>query len=102
MEEQSVNASEIPWKQTAAGQQRKILRCGPDGKPRVALIKLEPGFEMAEHSHDFAENHYVLEGMYESQGTEYAAGVYHFIPGHASHGPVRSPGGARILVSWER
>jgi anti-sigma factor ChrR (cupin superfamily) len=104
MQERSVNVSTLPWddaKDYPAGLRRKILRTGPDGKPRVALIRLEAGFQMAAHSHDLAENHYVLEGMYESLGKEYASGSYRYIPRHASHGPVRSNAGALILVTWE-
>ncbi len=104
MPEESIHESSAPWKAPAegpAGLRRKILRIDPDGKPRVALIELEPGFEMEAHAHDLAENHYVLEGMYESPGKEYAKGSYRYIPRQQSHGPVRSHAGALILVTWE-
>ena len=105
MEERSINATTVSWEAAGDypdGLRRKTLRAGPDGKPRVALIKLEPGFEMEAHSHDLAENHYVLEGMYESQGKEYAVGSYRYVPRNTSHGPVHSHAGALILVTWER
>lgn len=104
MQEESVDASTVPWedsKDYPAGLRLKILRRGPDGNRRVALIKLEAGFEADAHSHDLAENHYVIEGMYESQGREYPSGSYRYIPRHTSHGPVRSHSGALILVNWE-
>ena len=104
MQELSIEASAVPWEDATdrpAGFRRKILRTGSDGRPRVALIKLEAGFEMETHSHDLAENHYVLEGMYESHGKEFASGSYRYIPRHASHGPIHSHAGALILVSWE-
>lgn len=104
MEERSVNASTLPWEASRdhpQGLRRKVLRLGADGKPRVALIKLEPGFEMQAHSHDLAENHFVLEGMYESHGKEYPKGAYRYIPRNTSHGPARSRAGALILVTWE-
>ena len=104
MQERSVNASTVPWdhaKDVPPGLRRKILRTGPDGRPRVALIKLEAGFEMEAHTHDLAESHYVLEGMYESQGKEFASGSYRYIPRHASHGPIHSHAGAVIFVTWE-
>ena len=81
--------------------QRKVLRRAADGTPKVALLKLEPGFEMDAHAHSHAENHYVLEGMYESQGQEYPSGSYRYIPRHKGHGPVHSRAGALILVTWE-
>lgn len=104
MQVESVHESTVPWEEPRdrpAGYRRKILRTGPDGRPRVAVIKLDPGFEMEAHSHDLAENHYVLEGMYESLGKEYAKGSYRYIPRSASHGPIRSRAGALILVTWE-
>jgi anti-sigma factor ChrR (cupin superfamily) len=104
MQEQTVNAATKPWEEPRgypAGLKRKILRTGPDGKPRVALIKLEAGFEMEAHSHDLAENHYVLEGMYDSHGKEFPKGSYRYIPKGLSHGPTRSHAGALILVTWE-
>jgi len=59
MEELLVKADERPWEPGAGpGMQRKILRSGADGAPRVALLKLEPGFEMDAHTHALAENHY--------------------------------------------
>ena len=102
MEEILVKADERPWEPGASpGMQRKILRSGADGAPRVALLKLEPGFEMDAHTHALAENHYVLEGRYEAQGREYVQGSYHMIPRHTTHGPFRSPAGALVLVFWE-
>jgi len=67
----------------------------------VALIRVNAGFEMDAHTHEFAESHYVLEGMYESHGREYAAGTYRFVPRHTSHGPFHSHAGALLLVFWE-
>lgn len=104
MEDYSVQASDIPWDLVHGPpheMSRKILRSGPDGAPRVALIRLAAGFEMDAHSHAYAENHYILEGMYESHGREYPAGSYRFVPKHSQHGPFRSPSGALLLVVWE-
>ena len=67
----------------------------------VALLKLEPGFEMDAHSHSHAENHYVLEGMYETEGRECPSGCYLMVPKHKEHGPFRSQDGALLLVVWE-
>jgi len=103
MDEIFVRSADVPWEQSEelpANLKRKILRRGGDGRPRVGLVKLEPGFEAEGHSHDHAENHYVLEGMYESLGREFPAGSYHFIPKSVSHGPFRSASGALILVVW--
>ena len=95
MSEESVREATVPWEEPGdrpAGFRRKILRSGPDGRPRVALVRLEAGFEMEAQSHDLAENHNVLEGMYESLGKEYAKGTYRYIPRRASHGTMPQTG----------
>jgi anti-sigma factor ChrR (cupin superfamily) len=104
MEEISLQSANIPWEASAeypSTLRRKVLRTGADGKPRVALIRLEPGFEGEGHTHALAESHYVLEGMYESHGKEFASGAYRFVPKHTHHGPFHSAGGAVVLVFWE-
>jgi anti-sigma factor ChrR (cupin superfamily) len=104
MEDLFVRASDQPWEQVSGGpqgMQRKVLRKAADGTPKVALLKLEPGFEMDAHSHSHAENHYVLEGMYETEGTECPSGSYRMVPKHNEHGPFRSQAGALLLVVWE-
>lgn len=104
MEEIYARVSDMPWEPVdrfAGRMKRKVLRTGGDGRPRVALLKLDPGFEMEGHSHSHAENHYILEGMYRSQGREYPAGSYRRIPRNAEHGPFQSTGGATLLVFWE-
>ena len=104
MEEVAVNASEIAWEAGGGhppGISRKVLSRNREGEPRTALLKLEAGFEMNAHSHVHVEQHYVIEGEYESQGKRYPAGSYRMIPGHANHGPFRSNNGALVFVIWE-
>ncbi len=103
MDEVSINSAEIPWERSDEHPEtlRKVLRLGPDARPRAVLLKLDPGFEMEAHSHDRVENNYVLEGMFESQGREYPAGSFRRVPRLAVHGPIRSRGGAVVLVLWE-
>lgn len=104
MEDLALFTNDIPWESVTSPTQqmrRKVLRAGPDGAPRVALLRLEAGFEMDAHSHAHAENHYVLEGMYESQGREFPTGTYRYVPRHSQHGPYRSHDGALLLVVWE-
>lgn len=104
MNEVSVSASDLHWEEAEgypSGTQRKVLLWSPANQPRCVLLKLPPGFEMAGHSHVFAEHHYVLEGEYESLGKRYSTGHYRMIPEHTEHGPFRSDTGALVLVVWE-
>jgi anti-sigma factor ChrR (cupin superfamily) len=104
MEEVIAKAFEVEWDAAAdypAGTKWKILRRGSRGEPKTVLLKLAPGFEMASHSHIYAEHHYVLNGEYESQGERFLPGTYRVIPKHMNHGPFRSTTGAELLVVWE-
>jgi anti-sigma factor ChrR (cupin superfamily) len=56
---------------------------------------------MEGHSHTTVEQHFVLEGEYESEGKVYKAGTYRLIPEHETHGPFKSSKGAVILVIWD-
>ena len=103
MKEIIAKAFEIEWDAASgypAGTQWKVLRRGSQGEPRTILLKLAPGFEMAPHSHIYAEHHYVLSGEYESQGERFLPGTYRVIAKHMNHGPFRSATGAELLVLW--
>ena len=104
MDEVTVNESELPWEPADGyheGTQWKILCRSSEGEPKAALLKLPPTFEMDAHAHVYAEQHYVLEGQYESRGKLFPPGSYRMIPAHANHGPFRSANGALVLVVWE-
>lgn len=104
MDEVSIRESDLPWEPAGTyheGTRWKVLRRGPKGEPKAALLKLPPAFVMDAHAHVHAEHQYVLEGQYESQGTVFPAGTYRMIPAQANHGPFRSADGALVLVIWE-
>ena len=104
MTEISIDSADLSWEQAKNypdGTMRKTLRKDSSGKPLTMLLKLPPGFAMDEHSHIFAEHHYLLEGEYEVNGEIFRAGHYHLIPKHTDHGPFRSTTGALLLVIWD-
>jgi len=83
----------------AEGTQKKVLRDSDDG--RTVLLKLPAGFKMLPHSHVITEQHFVIEGEYQSNGNEIPAGSYQiFYPGD-EHGPFESKNGALVLVIWD-
>lgn len=89
-------ASEYP-----SGAEIKVLRKGGPEEGRTVLLKLPPHYKMDEHSHIALEQHYVLEGEYESQKQVFAAGSYQLIPQKTNHGPFTSASGAILLVVWD-
>jgi anti-sigma factor ChrR (cupin superfamily) len=102
MPEITRDTNQMEWKQTNAypdGTMIKVLR--EEGEARSVLLKLPPGFRIDAHVHTDTEQHFVLEGEYESQGVEHGPGTYQCIPAHASHGPFSSRAGAVILIIWD-
>lgn len=104
MKEISINPTDLTWEKAEnypEGTMLKMLRRSSHGNPLTALLKLPPGFVMDDHSHVYAEHHYVLEGEYQVKDERFNAGHYRMIPEHADHGPFRSETGAVVLVIWE-
>jgi anti-sigma factor ChrR (cupin superfamily) len=81
------------------GTRIKTLR-DEDGA-RTVLLKLPKGFHIESHTHVTTEQHFVMEGEYESEGKTYNSGSYRIIPAHMDHGPFESKNGAVILVVWD-
>ena len=101
MKELSINYEEIEWSDAKAyppGTKIKILR--DEKESQTFLLQLPAGFDMEGHSHIATEQHFVLDGEYESGGKKYGTGTYRFIPARANHGPFISEHGATVLVIW--
>jgi anti-sigma factor ChrR (cupin superfamily) len=81
------------------GTKRKLLR--DENGAKTALLKFPAGFKMAPHSHITTEQHFVLEGEYESNGQTFGVGSYQVFYPHEEHGPYESKSGALILVVWD-
>jgi len=104
MEEITINYEKMKWTDAPGypeGTKIKILREGGPGEGKTFLRKIKRGFKMEGHSHTTVEQHFVLEGEYESEGKVYKAGTYRLIPEHGTHGPFKSSKGAVILVIWD-
>ena len=104
MEEIAINYGKMKWTEAPGypeGSKIKILREGGPGEGKTFLRKIKRGFKMEGHSHTTLEQHFVLEGGYESEGKVYKAGTYRLIPKHKTHGPFKSSTGAVILVVWD-
>jgi len=93
---------DLNWEEASnypKGTKRKVLRDQQEGK--TVLLKLPKGFKMNAHSHVVAEQHFVLEGMYSSDGENYPVGSYQMFMAHDEHGPFISENGALVLVIWD-
>jgi hypothetical protein len=104
MEEITINYQKMKWTDAPGypeGSKIKMLREDGPGEGRTFIRKIKRGFKMEGHSHTTVEQHFVLEGEYESDGKVYRAGTYRLIPKHETHGPFKSSKGAVILVIWD-
>jgi len=104
MEEISIRYEKMKWTDAPGypeGSKIKILREGGPGGGKIFLRKIKRGFKMEGHSHATVEQHFVLQGQYESEGKIYRAGTYRLIPRHKTHGLFKSSTGAVILVIWD-
>lgn len=81
------------------GTRIKVLR--DENGAKTILLKLPKEFHIESHSHVTAEQHFILEGEYESEGQVYGAGSYKLIHAHADHGPFTSKNGALVLVVYD-
>lgn len=81
------------------GTKRKVLRDNDKGK--TILLKLPEGFYMGPHSHTTGEQHFVLDGEYQSDGENYPAGSYQAFLKGEEHGPFESKIGALVLIVWD-
>jgi anti-sigma factor ChrR (cupin superfamily) len=93
---------EFGWEEAEGypkGTRIKTLR--KTGNAKSILLKLPKGFYINAHSHLITEQHFVLDGEYESEGKLYGSGSYRLIPAHVDHGPFVSKNGALVLVIWD-
>jgi anti-sigma factor ChrR (cupin superfamily) len=93
---------ELHWEEADGypkGTRIKTLRSEEGAK--TVVLKLPKGFFIDPHSHVTTEQHFVLEGEYESEGKIYHSGSYQIIPAHMDHGPFESKNGAMVLVIWD-
>ncbi len=81
------------------GTLRKVLR--DENGAKTILLKLPAGFYMTPHSHITVEQHFVLDGEYESRGKIYKKGAYQIFAKGDEQGPYKSDQGALILVIWD-
>jgi quercetin dioxygenase-like cupin family protein len=87
------------WKRASgypAGTRIKILR--NENGARTLMLKFPKGFRVESHMHMYNEQHFVLEGEYESEGKTFSSGDYRFIPAHKKHGSFISKTGGIILI----
>jgi quercetin dioxygenase-like cupin family protein len=81
------------------GIQRCVLFRDFGRNLQTSLIRIAPGVEAAPHPHPQAEECYVVEGDFMTNGTTLFAGDYMRSPAGSSHGATRTENGCVLLVT---
>jgi anti-sigma factor ChrR (cupin superfamily) len=89
-----VNHHDLPWtKSPQPGVDRRMLeRHGGEVAKATSIVRYQPGTRFQEHTHDFGEEIFVLEGVFSDETGHYPAGTYLMNPPGSSHSPFSEPG----------
>jgi hypothetical protein len=104
MEKQVILTESMPWKEWEGFPSEigvKVLRDEDHCGARTLLVNIPPKAEVPSHSHRSTVQHYVIQGMCEIDGKEFAAGTFSLMPAHSDIPPIRSRDGAVILMIYE-
>jgi len=94
--------NDVNWEDAteyASGTKEKVLR--DENSAKTVLLKLPKGFHVDSYCPITTEQHFVLEGEYNSKDDSYPAGSYQIFHAHETDGPFESANGALILVVWD-
>jgi anti-sigma factor ChrR (cupin superfamily) len=81
------------------GIQRCVLFRDFGRNLQTSLIRVAPGVEVPPHPHPQAEECYVVEGDFATDGTTLFAGDYMRSPAGSSHGATRTENGCVLLIT---
>ena len=101
LESSKVEAISAPFPNTKGTVTLKILNSDQSLGPAVALLRMEPGSEIARHLHErTTETSYVLDGDFINEGISYPAGTEINIKPMTAHGPHTTKTGCTVLVTF--
>ena len=103
---QTIDASKVeaipaPFPQTKGNVTLKVLNSDQSLGPAVALLRMEPGSEIARHLHErTTETSYVLDGDFINEGISHLKGTELNITPNTVHGPHTTKTGCSVLVTF--
>ena len=101
VETSKTEAIPAPFPNTKGTATLKVLNSDQSLGPAVALLRMEPGSEIARHLHErTTETSYVLDGDFINEGTSYPKGTEFNIKPNAAHGPHTTKTGCSVLVTF--
>jgi anti-sigma factor ChrR (cupin superfamily) len=101
VETAKIQAIAAPFPNTKGTVTLKILNSDQSLGPAVALLRMEPGSEIARHLHErTTETSYVLDGEFINEGTPYPVGTEYNVKPMTAHGPHTTKTGCSVLVTF--
>jgi len=101
VESSKIEAIPAPFPETKGVATVKILNSEQSLGPAVALLRMEPGSEIARHLHErTTEMVYVLDGEFINEGVTYTKGTEINIKPNTIHGPHTTKTGCSVLVTF--
>jgi quercetin dioxygenase-like cupin family protein len=90
-----------PFPNTKGTVTLKVLNSDQSLGPAAALLRMEPGSEIARHLHEHTtEFSYVLEGDFINEGITYVTGTEINVTPMTVHGPHTTKSGCTVLVTF--
>ena len=96
-----VPVNDMPWIDTAPGNQMKVLMHDPKTGMLTILTKLAPGASIPFHMHEDLEQTYIIEGSLKDDEGEATAGNFVIRPKGSKHSPT-APNGCTMLVFFQK
>jgi anti-sigma factor ChrR (cupin superfamily) len=101
VEASKVEAIPAPFPKTIGNVTLKVLNSEQSLGPAVALLRMEPGSEIARHLHErTTEMSYVLDGDFINEGISYPKGTEFNAKPNTVHGPHTTKTGCSVLVTF--
>jgi len=101
VETETAQAIPAPFPNTKGTATLKVLNSDQTLGPAVAVLRMEPGSEIARHLHQHTtETSYVLDGDFINEGISYSKGTEINITPNTVHGPHTTKNGCSVLVTF--
>jgi quercetin dioxygenase-like cupin family protein len=101
VETSKTEAIAAPFPNTKGTATIKVLNSDQSFGPAVAILRMEPGSEIARHVHEqTTEMAYVLDGDFINEGISYPKGTEFNIKPNTAHGPHTTKTGCSVLVTF--
>lgn len=98
-----VHADQLDWLPSPTGgvDRRMLDRIGGEVARATSIVRYAPGSAFPAHIHGGGEEFIVLEGVFQDEHGDYAAGTYVRNPPTSRHSPGSAPGCTIFVKLWQ-